>query len=57
VLSIYNRKSINKLVERIKAIQGENPWFEPKNYVAMKGLNEKNEPIDPLFSTWLPKAC
>lgn len=54
-LSISNKKSINTLVEGIKRIKSEFPKFEPKNYVAIQGLNEKNEPFDPIFSRMLPR--
>ena len=54
ILSIHSKKSINTLVEGIKRIKSEFPKFEPKNYIAIQGLNEKNEPFDPIFSRMLP---
>ncbi len=53
-LSIYSKESINTLIEGIKCIKLEFPKFEPKSYVAIQGLNEKNEPFDPIFSRMLP---
>jgi DNA invertase Pin-like site-specific DNA recombinase len=53
ILSIHSKKSINTLIEGIKRIKSEFPKFEPRNYVAIQGLNEKNEPFDPIFSMML----
>lgn len=52
-LSIYSKKSIEKLVEGIKRIKLEFPKFEPKNYQVPQGLNEKIGLSDPIFSTML----
>ncbi len=52
-LSIYNDKSINRLVEDIKGIKIKNPMFEPKNYVANEGLKEKTEPLNSVYSMML----
>jgi hypothetical protein len=54
ILSIYNKESINKLVEHVKSIKSSYPGFELKNYVGNKALNDKNEPIDPVYYLWLP---
>ncbi|MBP6904719.1 MAG: hypothetical protein KBB91_01530, partial [Candidatus Pacebacteria bacterium] len=54
-LSIHSKESINTLIEGIKRIKLEFPKFEPRSYVAIQGLNEKNEPIDPIFSRMLPR--
>jgi hypothetical protein len=55
ILSIYNKESINKLVEHVKSIKSSYPGFELKNYVGNKALNDKNEPIDPVYYLWLPR--
>jgi site-specific DNA recombinase len=52
-LSIYNDISINKLVECIKGIKEKNTWFEPKNYVDIKGPKEKTEPLNSVYSILL----
>ncbi len=52
-LSIYSKKSITILVEGIKRIRSEFPKFEPKTYAGIQSLNEKNEPLDPIFSALL----
>lgn len=52
-LIIYNRPSINKLVNGIKSSMLCPSKFEPKLSFASQGLNEKTEPIDPVFSTLL----
>lgn len=52
-LSIYNSKSIEKLVEGIKGARENNPKFEPKNCIVWKGLNEKTDEFSPIFSTML----
>ena len=52
-LSIYSRKSIEKLIEGIKRIKLEFPKFEPKNYQVPQGLNEKTSEFSPVFSTLL----
>lgn len=53
MLSIFNSPAINKLVEGIKRAKEINPKFEPKNCVADKGLNEKTDRFQPVFSTLL----
>jgi len=53
ILSIYNSKAIDKLVEGIKRTKLEFPKFEPKNCVVWKGLNEKTDAFSPVFSTML----
>ena len=40
-LFIYNKKSINKLVEGIKGIKSEFPEFEPKNFLVKKAQKKK----------------
>ena len=52
-LSIYNAKEINTLVEGINGIKSKFPEFEPKNYQARKGLNEKTSEFSPVFSMML----
>ncbi|MFA5936735.1 MAG: recombinase family protein [Candidatus Paceibacterota bacterium] len=52
-LSIYNSKEINKLVEGIKGIKSKFPKFEPKNYQAPQGSNEKTSEFSPVFSMML----
>lgn len=52
-LSIYNAKEINKLVEGINGIKSKFPKFEPKNYQAPQGSNEKTDEFSPVFSMML----
>ena len=52
-LFIYNKKSINKLVEGIKGIKSEFPEFEPKNFLVNKSSKEKTDEFSPVFSTML----
>ena len=52
-LFIYNDSGINEIVKGIKGIRAKNPEFEPKNYVANKGLNEKTGVFFPVFSMML----
>lgn len=54
-LSIYSKESITILIDGIKRLKSEFPKFEPKTYVGIQGLNEKNEPLDPIFSALLPR--
>lgn len=53
ILSISNKKSINKLVERIISMRLEFPRFEPKTFFTAQGLNEKTSGFSPVFSTML----
>ena len=53
ILSIHNKKSVNKLVEGIKLIKSNYPEFSPKLSFTEQGLNEKIEPLSPIFSTML----
>jgi DNA invertase Pin-like site-specific DNA recombinase len=52
-LNVYSRKSIEKLVEGIKRTKQINSKFEPSNYFTGKGVIEKTEPNDPVFSNLL----
>ena len=56
ILNIYNKKSIQILIDGIKRLRKENPKFEPKKYVVAQGLNRKNQAFDPVFSTMLDIA-
>lgn len=53
ILNISNKKSINKLVERIISMRLEFPRFEPKTFFTAQGLNEKTDGFSPVFSTML----
>lgn len=53
ILNISNKKSINKLVERIISMRLEFPRFEPKTFFTAQGLNEKTSDFSPVFSTML----
>lgn len=52
-LSISNSNAINKLVEGIKRAKTISPKFEPKNYRINKGVKEKTDLFQPVFSTML----
>lgn len=52
-LYIYSSKEINVLVEGIKGIKSEFPWFEPKKSFIQQGLNEKTGMFLPVFSSLL----
>lgn len=53
-LSISNSNAINKLVEGIKHAKTIYQKFEPKNYHINKGVKEKTDLFQPVFSTMLP---
>ena len=55
-LNVYNRKSIQKLVDGIKEIRQKYGEFEPKNYLANKGKNERNEALVPALFYDAPPA-
>jgi len=52
-LYIYSIKPINVLIEGIKGIKSNFPWFEPKKSFIQQGLNEKTGLFLPVFSSWL----
>jgi len=52
-LIISNSFPINKLVEGVKRAKAILPKFEPKNCLAITGLNEKTSEFSPVFSTML----
>ena len=52
-LFIYNDSGVNKFVEGVKGMRAKNPQFEPRNYAVNKGLNEKTEPLNSVFSMML----
>ena len=54
-LNVYNRKSIQKLIDGIKSIKQKHGEFEPKNFLANKGQKEKTELVNSVFSTMLPR--
>lgn len=47
-------QEINVLIEGIKGIKSEFPWFEPKKSFIQQGLNEKTGMFLPVFSSLLP---
>lgn len=53
-LCVISKKSINTLVEGIKGIKSDFPWFEPKKSFTEQGLNEKTGMFLPVFSSLLP---
>ncbi len=52
-LNVYNKKSIERLVDGVKGIRSKYPKFEPKNYVINKGSKEKTPLENEVFSTML----
>ena len=54
-LNVYNKKSIQKLVEGIKEIKQKHREFEPKNFLANKEEKEKTELVNSVFSRMLPR--
>lgn len=52
-LNIYNKKSINTLVNGIKTLKMIYPKFEPSLSFTEQGLNEKTSEFTPVFSTLL----
>jgi hypothetical protein len=55
-LYILSKKSINVLVEGIKGIKSNFPWFEHKKSFIQQGLNEKTGMFLPVFSSLLALA-
>mgnify|MGYP000423044069 CR=1 FL=1 len=53
ILNVYNKKSVNTLVQGIKSIKSNYPKFEPKNCQVPQGLNEKTSEFSPVFSSLL----
>lgn len=52
-LNVYNKKSIERLVDGVKGIRSKYPKFEPKNHVINKGSKEKTPLENEVFSTML----
>lgn len=52
-LFIFNRKEIDILINGVKEAKAKNTKFEPKLNFDLQGLNEKTEPLNPVFSTML----
>lgn len=52
-LFIFNRKEIDILINGVKEAKSKNTKFEPKLNFDLQGLNEKTEPLNPVFSTLL----
>lgn len=46
-------EGVTTLINGLKGIREKYPWFEPKLNLTEQGLNEKMDPIQPIFSTML----
>lgn len=52
-ISVIKQKSVEKLFEAVSLMESEFKKSEPKNWLDMKGLNEKTSEFSPVFSTLL----
>ena len=53
ILSVYNKKSIQTLINGIKSIKSEYEKSEPKITLDLQSLNEKTDLFKPVFSKML----